>query len=41
MLYMYARLRGIPEDSIPKTVDSLISALLLEKHRKKLTRDYR
>ena len=41
MLYMYARLRGIPESSIPAIVDDLLTALLLNKHKKKLTRDYR
>ena len=41
MLYMYARLRGIPEKHIPGIVDDLLTALLLNKHRKKLTRDYR
>ena len=41
MLYMYARLRGIPESSIPAVVDDLLTALLLNKHKKKLTKDYR
>ena len=41
MLYMYARLRGIPEKHIPGIVDDLLTALLLNKHRKKYTRDYR
>ena len=40
-LYMYARLRGIPEPSIPGIVDDLLKALLLNKHKKKNTKDYR
>ncbi|XP_067952133.1 phospholipid-transporting ATPase ABCA3-like [Watersipora subatra] len=39
-LYMYARLRGIPEPSIPGIVDDLLKALLLNKHKKKNTKDY-
>ena len=41
MLYMYARLRGIPEDKIPGISQDLISALMLDKHKKKYTKDYR
>ena len=40
-LFMYARLRGIPEAEIPPIVDDLIKSLLLEKHRNKYTMDYR
>lgn len=41
MLFMYARLRGIPEKQIQPIVDELLKSLLLEKHAKKLTREYR
>ena len=41
MLYMYARLRGVPEPNIPGIVDDLLTSLLLNKHRKKKTKEYR
>jgi len=34
-MYMYSRLRGIAEGSIPASVDSLISLVMLQKHRSK------
>merc|ERR1719494_738676 len=40
MLYMYARLRGVPEPNIPGIVDDLLTSLLLNKHRKKKTKEY-
>jgi len=41
MLYMYGRLRGIPEKSIGPIANELINSLLLTKHSKKLTKEYR
>ena len=41
LLYMYARLRGVPEVLIPKVVEDLINALLLQEHADKLTSLYR
>ncbi|KAF6019161.1 hypothetical protein EB796_022529 [Bugula neritina] len=40
MLYMYGRLRGIPEKSIGPIANELINSLLLTKHSKKLTKEY-
>ena len=41
MLFMYARLRGIPERMIAETVSHLMSSLLLDKEKKKYTKTYR
>ena len=41
LLYMYARLRGVPEVLIPNVVEDLINALLLQEHADKLTSSYR
>uniref|UniRef100_A0A6P8HMV1 ATP-binding cassette sub-family A member 3-like isoform X2 n=1 Tax=Actinia tenebrosa TaxID=6105 RepID=A0A6P8HMV1_ACTTE len=38
MLYMYARLRGVPEIDIPHTVENLMRSLLLSNHADKLTK---
>ena len=40
-LYMFARLRGVKERSIPEVVDELIKALLLEDHAEKFVKAYR
>ena len=40
-LNMYARLRGVPSDSMDTVVSSLIDALLLRPHADKLTSAYR
>ncbi|XP_002739960.1 phospholipid-transporting ATPase ABCA3-like [Saccoglossus kowalevskii] len=39
-LTMYARLRGVPECYIPKSVNELMKALLLEEHSDKLVKAY-
>ena len=41
ILYMYARLRGVPEVMIPDVVDNLIQSLLLGDHADKLAGSYR
>ena len=41
LLYMYARLRGVPEVGIPNVVEELINALMLQEHADKLTSSYR
>ena len=41
LLYMYARLRGVPEVLIADVVEELIQALLLQDHADKLTSSYR
>ncbi|PFX17779.1 ATP-binding cassette sub-family A member 3 [Stylophora pistillata] len=40
ILYMYARLRGVPEVMIPDVVDNLIQSLLLGDHADKLAGSY-
>ncbi|XP_066292809.1 phospholipid-transporting ATPase ABCA3-like isoform X1 [Branchiostoma lanceolatum] len=39
-LYMFARLRGVPEDNIKPVVDDLLQALMIEEHADKLTKAY-
>lgn len=41
MLYMFARLRGVPERDIKQTVGDLIRSLLLSNHADKLTKSLR
>lgn len=41
ILYMYARLRGVPEVIIPDVVDTLIQSLLLQDHADKVAGSYR
>ena len=41
LLFMYARLRGVPEVIIADVVNNLIEALLLEDHADKLSSSYR
>ena len=38
---MYARLRGIPENHIPKTVESLAVNLSFDRHIDKISKTYR
>lgn len=40
ILYMYARLRGVPEVIIPDVVDTLIQSLLLQDHADKVAGSY-
>eukprot|EP00058_Branchiostoma_floridae_P010060 XP_002595548.1 hypothetical protein BRAFLDRAFT_117471 [Branchiostoma floridae] len=39
-LYMFARLRGVPEKNIKPVVDDLLQALMIEEHADKLTKAY-
>lgn len=41
LLFMYARLRGVPEVLIPEVVENLIQMLLLEDHADKVSKSYR
>ena len=41
LLYMYSRLRGVPEVMIKDVVESLIQALLLQDHADKVSKSYR
>ncbi|KAK6167985.1 hypothetical protein SNE40_021899 [Patella caerulea] len=39
-LYLYGRLKGIPENRLKGVVNSLINTLMLKKHANKLTQEY-
>ena len=41
LLFMYARLRGVPEARIPEVSENLIQMLLIQDHADKVSKSYR